>query len=100
MKATIKLSALPANRVIYVCVHVFDSFRDMNYVHYDYDGDLLVTCSGSDHDFTDADAVRVVGLGHLIDRDVTLLRVPELRLGARAERSERDRPWQVFDNGQ
>ena len=70
----------------------------MDYVHYDRDGDILVTCSGGEHDFSNAKEVHVVGLGHLIARDPTLLDVPELQSEAWAERSASDRRWRVFSN--
>jgi hypothetical protein len=95
-----KISAQPANRATYVCQHVFDCARKMDYVRYDSDGDILVTCSGSDHDFSNAKEIHVVGLGHLTARDPTLLDVPELHSGAWAERSDSDRRWRVFNNNE
>jgi hypothetical protein len=91
-----KVAAQPSNRATYVCQHVFDCSRGMDYIHYDSDRDILITCSGDDHDFSNAKEVRVVGLGHLITRDPTLLDVLELHPGAWAERSEDDRRWRVF----
>jgi len=93
-----KISAQPANRATYVCQHVFDCSRDMDYVHYDGDGDIFVTCSGADHDLSNAKEVHVVGLGHLIARDPTLLDIPELSSGAWAERDESDRGWRLCNN--
>ena len=92
------ISSQRANRAAYVCRHVFDHSRVMDYVHYDRDGDILITCSGNDHDFSDPQEIHVVGLGHLIARDPTLLDVPSLYSGAWAERSEGDLQWQVFNN--
>ena len=93
-----KISAQSSNRATYVCQHVFDGSRDMDYVHYDREGDILITCSGNDHDFSKAKETHVVGLGHLTARDATLLDVPELNSGAWAERSNSDRHWRVFNN--
>jgi hypothetical protein len=70
----------------------------MNCVHYDDDDDMLITCNGNDDDLSSAEEVHVVGLGHLIARDPTLLDIPELYSGAWAERSESDRRWRVFNN--
>jgi hypothetical protein len=93
-----KVSAEPANRATYVCQHVFDCSRGMNFVHYDGDGDMLITCNRGDDDLSNANEIHLVGLGHLIARDPTLLDVPELHSGAWAERSESDRRWQVFNS--
>lgn len=84
---------MPSNRATFVCQHVFDRSRSMDYVC--YDGDIIVTCSGSDHNFANSKEVHIVGLGHLTARDPTLLDIPELRMGAWAERSENDRRWRV-----
>ena len=93
-----RISEQPANRATYVCQHVFDRSRDMNFVY--YDGDIQITCNGADDDLSNAKEVHVVGLGHLIVRDPTLLDVPELHSGAWAERSESDRRWRVFNDSQ
>jgi hypothetical protein len=93
-----RISAQPANRAIYVCQHVFDRSRDMNFVYCDVDGDIQITCNGSDDDLSNAQEIHVIGLGHLTARDPTLLDIPELHSGAWAERSESDRRWRVFNN--
>jgi hypothetical protein len=68
----------------------------MDYVLHDHDGDIQITCSGDDHDFSNPDQVHVVGLGHLIARDPTLLEVPELYRGTWTERSDIDRQWRQY----
>src|SRR5262245_44394540 len=93
-----RISTQPGNRATYVCQHVFDCSRAMDYVHVDDDGDILITCSGNDHDFSNAKEVHVVGLGHLIARDPTLLDIPQLRPGAWAERNEHGQQWRIFGN--
>ena len=93
-----KISEQPNNRAIYVCQHVFDCSEKMDYIHVHSDGDILITCSGDDHNFSNAEEIHVVGLGHLTARDPTLFDVPELRPGAWAQRSERNRRWQVYNN--
>ena len=69
----------------------------MDYVCVHDDGDILITCGGNDHDFSNSNEIHVVGIGHFIARDPTLLDVPELSSGAWAERSEKHRPWRVFN---
>ena len=71
----------------------------MDYVYWDEDRDLMITCCGDDHDFSDARQVRVVGLGHLVNRDPTLRDIPELELGEWAERSDEDRRWHLGRRG-
>lgn len=93
-----KISAQPNNRKTYICQHVFDCSRGMNYIHYDEDRDILITCNQNDDDLSNSKEVHVVGLGHLTARDPTLLDIPELHSGAWAERSESDRRWRVFNN--
>lgn len=93
-----KLGDQPTNTLTYVCQHVFEASRSVDYVHYDKDGELLMTCCGNDHDFTDPSNVRVVGLGHLLTRDRTLLELPDLHRGAWAERSSPNHSWEVRDN--
>jgi hypothetical protein len=70
----------------------------MDYVHYDDDGDILITCSGDDHNFRDPTEVRVVGLGHLLSRDLTLNDVPDLSKGAWADRPDQQQPWRDHNN--
>lgn len=94
----LRTGELPKNRKIYICSRVFDKLRDMNYIHHDSDGDLLITCSGSDHDFSNPEEVRVVGFGHLISRDASIKDVPDLLPGSWAERKDRNSPWCAFKN--
>lgn len=91
-----RISEQPNNRKTYICQHVFDCSRDMKFVH--YDGDIQILCNFSDCNLSNPDEIHVVGLGHLTARDPTLLEIPELHSGAWAERSESDRRWQVFNN--
>ena len=93
-----KLSDQSRDRAMYVCQHVFDRSRSMDYVHYDRDGEILITCSGDDHNFHDPAQVRVVGLGHLLSRDATLSHVPDLLKGAWADRVDQQQPWRDYNN--
>lgn len=37
-------------QAVYVCQHVFEGTRSMDYIFYDHDSDILITCSGQDHE--------------------------------------------------
>lgn len=91
-----KLSTQPSNRAIFVCLHIFDNVRDAGFVYVDADGDIQITCSGNDHDFSNSREVHIVGLGHLINRDDTLGSIPDLQNGDWAERGTPAEAWKVF----
>jgi hypothetical protein len=79
----------PSNLKSYICAHVFDSTRPVLLVVHE-DADWSFLCGGTDH--SDAD-YRVVGIGHLIDRDPSLNEVSDLASGFGAERSAIGQPW-------
>jgi len=93
-----KLSEQPRNLATYICQHVFENSRSMDYVSYMEDGDLFISCCGNDHDFTNPAELRVVGLGHLLNRDQSLCELPDLQRGAWAERESPNYPWVVTNN--
>jgi hypothetical protein len=70
----------PSNLKSYVCSHVFCRTRPILLVAHD-EGDWQFMCAGTDHDQDDC---RVVGVGHLIDRDPTLNECADLPEGSRA----------------
>lgn len=74
----------------YVCVHVFTGERPVLYVTRP-EGDWCFLC-GDEHP-DDASYYRVVGLGHLVDRDSSLIQVLDLRANEEAERSALGQPW-------
>ncbi len=74
----------------YVCVHVFDSSRSV----------LLVSRSGGDWSFLcgaehedSARNYRVVGRGHILDRDATLSELADLAQNWEAERTSIGDAW-------
>jgi len=74
----------------YVCVHVFDSSRPV----------LLVSRSGRDWSFLcgaehedTAENYRVVGKGHILDRDPTLSELADLVPNWEAERTSISEDW-------
>lgn len=78
------------NRKAYVCIHVFDNTRPINLVSRP-DGDWCFLC-GEEHD-DDASQYRVVGIGHLFDRDTSLLELKDLPPDWEAERAAPGGAW-------
>jgi len=74
----------------YVCVHVFDSSRPILLVSRS-DGDWSFLC-GAVHEDT-AENYRVVGIGHIVDRDATLNELADLAPKWEAERPSVGDPW-------
>jgi hypothetical protein len=75
----------------YVCIHIFDEVVPVLLVCHDADGDWSLLC-GAVHD-DNADQYRVVGIGHLLERDPSLLETMDLGPGWEAERRARQSPW-------
>jgi hypothetical protein len=74
----------------YVCVHVCDYVRPV----------LLVTRAGGPWCFLcgdlhpqDASSYRVVGIGHLFERDPSLVELKDLPIDWEAERQDVKSPW-------
>ena len=74
----------------YVCVHVFEGERPVLLVTRP-DGDWCLLC-GEDHE-NDASAYRVIGIGHVLEHDITLSEVMDLQEGWDAERTGSGEPW-------
>ena len=74
----------------YACVHVFGGERPALYVTR-ADGDWSVLCGDSHPDETSS--YRVVGIGHLVDRDARLVEVLDLVADEEAERADVDAVW-------
>ena len=75
----------------YICSHVFDASRPVLLVSRE-DGDWSLMC-GDGHDF-DRDLPKVVGIGHLLERDPSLNDVVDLPAGFEAERPAVGEPWE------
>ena len=75
----------------YVCIHVFNEERPVLLVTRE-DGDWCLLC-GDLHEET-ASHFRVVGIGHLLQRDESLKEILDLQPDWDAERSSADQPWQ------
>lgn len=79
----------PRNLKIYVCSHVFADTRPVLLVAREQ-GDWMFLCGGRDHD---EGGWKVVGVGHLVDRDPTLEECADLPDNFEAERSAVGEPW-------
>ena len=74
----------------YVCLHVFDSSRPILLVSRS-GGDWSFLC-GAEHEDT-AENYRVVGKGHILDRDATLNELADLGSDWEAERASVSDAW-------
>jgi hypothetical protein len=74
----------------YVCNHVFDGSRPVLLVSRT-DGDWCFLCGGRHED--NGSAYKVVGMGHVIDADQTLLQLQDLPTDREAERESINSAW-------
>ncbi len=84
------MSGIRRNQKTYVCLEIFNNEKPIKLVAHE-DGAWEVLC-GDVHP-QDAAFCRVVGIGHLLDRDPTLYDVMDLPDHWEAERSEVGAPW-------
>lgn len=75
----------------YICTHVFENVRPILLVSHEEDGSWCFLC-GDNHENV-ATSYRVVGIGHLIDRDSSLNDCSDLSIGWEAERIAIGAPW-------
>jgi hypothetical protein len=74
----------------YVCIEVFENKKPVLLVSR-ADGDWCFLCGGEHAD--DASSYRVVGIGHVLERDPTLELIEDLPLDWEAERLYVNAPW-------
>ena len=74
----------------YVCIHVFRNERPVLLVNR-ADGDWCLLCGGMHKN--SASELRVVGIGHLLQRDPSLLALIDLPPEWEAERESPSGPW-------
>jgi hypothetical protein len=74
----------------YVCNHVFEGSRPILLVSR-VEGDWCFLCG--DYHEDNASAYKVVGIGHVIDSDGTLLELHDLPADWEAERQNTDSKW-------
>ena len=80
-----RLTELPSNAATIICSHVFADEREVKLVKWDDDG-LCMLCGAEDHNWDNTSEARVVGLGHLLSRQVELSKL-SLELGQEAEKA-------------
>ncbi len=80
----------------YVCIHVFEAVRPVLLVAHEEDGAWCFLCGDMHPD--SAESYRVVGVGHLVERDASLHECADLSLGQEAERAAVGRPWMRTKN--
>jgi len=80
----------PPNLKSYVCSHVFAQARPILLVVHE-DGDWSFMCGQSDHG--GAEDYKVVGVGHVIERDPSVNECADLPNGFEAERAAVGKPW-------
>lgn len=78
------------HKKVYVCIHVYDDSKPVLLVSR-ADGDWCFLC-GDEHEDT-ASSYRVVGIGHLLDRDHTLESLLDLPSEWEAERQSPESAW-------
>ena len=81
---------LPFETKCYVCTHVLNRSRPVLYVSRP-DGDWCMLC-GAEHP-EDANAYRVVGIGHVLDEDPAIAEVLDLAPNQEAERAAVREVW-------
>lgn len=75
----------------FVCSHIFEATHPvLLVVRTDEDWSLLC---GDEHDWAIPDSLRLVGIGHILDRDSSLEQVMDLRSGCEAERQSVGAEW-------
>lgn len=82
--------AIDPHQKSYVCTHVFAESRPVLLVSRP-DGDWCFLC-GAEHP-EDASAYRVVGVGHVFEKDPTLQPLEDLAPDWEAEREGVGKPW-------
>ena len=74
----------------YVCIHIFNNTKPVLFVTRD-DSDWSFLCGEGHEDI--AENCRVVGIGHILERDPTLLALLDLPPGWEAERKSAGDAW-------
>jgi hypothetical protein len=80
----------PENVAAICCAHVLEGTRPILRVTHDEDDGCWQILCGSDHNDSDG---RVVCLGCMVRRDLSLVTLSDLPLGWCADRESPDQPW-------
>ena len=81
----------PDNLAVFICSHVFENEKPILLVCHE-GGDWQFLCGGTHR--TD-EKPKVVGVGHLVERDPSLNEIADLPLDFEAERSEVGAQWVI-----
>ena len=87
---TITYGGWRTDQKIYICGHVFDKTRPVLYVTRP-DGDWCFLCGEGHPD--GPGVLSVVGLGHIVDDDPTLVEILDLEANEEAERAKVGAIW-------
>jgi hypothetical protein len=90
MSETLRRLGIDPHLRAFVCIEVFNHESPVLLVARDDDGDWQLLC-GEEHE--GEDYVRVVGIGHPVDDDPSLVEVLNLAVNEEAERSVVGGPW-------
>jgi hypothetical protein len=86
-----KIIRIDYHTVAFVCSHIFENTKDVLYVC-KADGDWQFLC-GDNHDLSEKP--RVIGIGHLLERDPTLHKIINLKDDWEAERVDIQSEWKL-----
>jgi hypothetical protein len=75
----------------FICSHIFDATRPVLLVVRTDEGWSLLC--GDEHDWSVPDSLRLVGIGHILERDASLQQVMDLPSGYEAERQSVGAKW-------
>ncbi len=82
----------------YVCVDVFEDAKPVLLVSR-ADDDWCFLCGGDHDDYADDKWLFVVGMGHVLERDPSLLELRALPPDVEAERESVGAPWETSASG-
>lgn len=81
----------PDNLAVFICSHIFENTKPILLVSHE-DDDWQFLCGG-EHD--ENEKPKVVGIGHLLERDPSLLELADLPRDCEAERRTVDEKWSI-----
>jgi hypothetical protein len=82
---------MPYHLRAYICVHVLEKSAPILLVSRAGDGNWCFLCGEANHN--DASTARVIGIGHVFERDPTLLEIEDLDADWDAEREAVGKAW-------
>ena len=76
---------------VYVCPHVYEGTKPVLDAIRDPEGDWQFLCG--DSNCTETSQPKLVGVGHLTEKDGSIEEMTKLEPGTYAERSSQNEPW-------